>query len=272
MESLLGKWTRTIILVNPWSKVGISHITSLLSAAPRLQKLGIQTNTMFFGQEYTVFLKELLRAGESTRIHHVNPEVNSSLRVLHITASTSQNVKFSILADLGKFFPLLEMLRIENWKVVGDTNECITPIRTLRGLSLVGLDSESKKQTFAKILSRYIANFPALEILFLGARETDVLGWKLFVMKPRLGKVFADMDLPKLKVLWLRAWIVDCEDLMSLKADNLQFLVTEECKGMNGGWIKAASRKWKGLTVVETDSRLNEGFDLVARSVKGMDV
>lgn len=91
-------------------------------------------------------------------------------------------------------------------------------------------------------------------------------------MKPKLGKVFNEMDLPKLKVLWMRAWIMDCEDLLTLKAENLQFLVVEECKGMNGGWIKAASRKWKGLTVVETDTRLSEGFDLVARKVRRMDV
>jgi hypothetical protein len=273
MESLLGRWTQIIILANPSSKVGISHITSLISAATRLKKLVIQTNTMFFGQEYTVFLKELVRAGESERVlYHLHPEVNAGLRVLHIATSTSQSVKFCVLADLGKFFPLLEMLRIENWKIIGDTNENVTPIRTLRGLSLVELDMESKKQTFAKILSRYIATFPSLEIVFLGARETDALGWKLFVMKPKLGKLFADMNLPRLKVLWLRAWIVDCEDLMSLKAENLQFLVVEECKGMNGGWIKAASRKWKGLTVVETDSQLKEGFGLAARMIKSMDV
>ena len=272
MESLLGKWTRTIILMNPSSKVGISHIASLVSAAPRLQKLAIQTNTLFFGQEYTVFLKDLMRAGESTRVHHLNPEVNCSLRVLHISSSISQSVKFCVLADLGKFFPLLEMLRIENWKLVCNADEYVTPIHTLRGLSLVGLDTESKKQTFAKILSRYIANFPALEILVLGAKDKDLLGWRLFVMKPKLGKLFDQMELPKLKVLWMRAWILDCEDLLTLKAEKLQFLVVEECKGMNGGWIKAASRKWKGLTVVETDTRLSEGFDLVARGVRRMDV
>ena len=273
MEPLLGRWTHTIILRNPSSKVGVSNISSLIASAPRLKKLAIQTNTSFFGQEYTAFLKELVRAGESERVlYHLHPEVNASLRVLHISASASQNVKFCVLADLGKFFPLLEMLRIANWKIIGDTNDEVSPMRTLRGLSLIELDLESKKQTFAKILSRYITSFPSLEIVVLGARETDALGWKLFVMKPKLGKLFADMELPRLRVLWMRAWIVDCKDLMSLKAENLQFLVIEECKGMNGGWIKAASRKWKGLTVVETDSQLKEGFGLVARMVRGMDV
>jgi len=213
-----------------------------------------------------------MRAGESTRVHHLNPEVNCSLRVLHISSSISQSVKFCVLADLGKLFPLLEMLRIENWKLVCNADEYVTPIHTLRGLSLVGLDTESKKQTFAKILSRYIAKFPALEILVLGAKDKDLLGWRLFVMKPKLGRIFDQMELPKLKVLWMRAWILDCEDLLTLKAEKLQFLVVEECKGMNGGWIKAASRKWKGLTVVETDTRLSEGFDLVARRVRRMDV
>lgn len=273
MESLLGRWTHTIILRNPSSKVGVSNITSLIAAAPRLNKLAIQTNCLFFGQEYTLFLKELVRAGESERVlYHLHPEVNANLRVLHISASTCQLVKFCVLADLGKFFPLLEMLRIANWKIMGDVNESVTSIRTLRGLSLIGLDMESKKLTFAKMLSGYIATFPSLEIVVLGARETDALGWKLFVMRPKLGKLFADMELPRLKVLWLRAWIVDCEDLMLLKAENLRFLVIEECKGMNGGWIKAASRKWQGLTVVETDSQLKEGFGLVARMVQRMDV
>jgi len=261
MESLLGKWTMTIILDNPCAKVDIAHITQIISAAPRLKVFALQTHSKFSTKEYDGFLRELMRAGETSRIHHRHPEINARLRTLQISSTTMQNVNFSILADLGKFFPLLEMLRIENWKLSMD--KCdetrITPILTLRGLSLVGIDLATAKG-FTKMLSVYVQSFPLLEILVLGARETDILGWKLFKKKPELQGLFNGLDLPKLKCLWLRSWIVDCQELVSLKTNVLRWIVVEECKGMNGGWIKSVKSKWKDAVVIESDTRLN-GID-----------
>ena len=135
----------------------------------------------------------------------------------------------------------------------------VVPIKTLRGLSLVGIDVE--KNGFVKMLSMYLKAFPALEIVFLGARELDVLGWKLFVRKPELRGLFKEIELPKLKCLWLRAWSIDFEDLVSLKADALQWIVFEECKGMNGGWKRIVNGKWNRAVVIESDTRLKHGID-----------
>jgi hypothetical protein len=159
------------------------------------------------------------------------------------------------------------MLRIENWKVIVEGNEKIAPIRTLRGLSLVGFDVVDKKKgpmPFTTLLSTYLSSLPSLEILFLGARDMDYLGLKIFVRRPELGSIFAKLRLPKLKVLWLRSWEVDCQDLMMLKADRLRWLMVEECKGMNGGWVKAVTAKWKGIVVVESAERLKDGVDFFA--------
>jgi hypothetical protein len=269
MESLLGNRTHTIIIMNPSGKVGFGHITALVSAAPRLKTFVLHTSTTFMTvEDYTSYLKGLVRAGETERLYQQNPEQNFKLRTLHLSTSTLfQKVKFEVLADMGKFFPLLEMLRIENWKVIVEGNEKIAPIRTLRGLSLVGFDVVDKKKSpkpFAMVLSTYLSCLPSLEMLFLGARDMDYLGLKLFVRRPELGSIFAKLCLPKMKVLWLRSWEVDCQDLMMLKADRLRWLMVEECKGMNGGWVKAVSAKWKGIVVVESAERLKDGIDFFA--------
>ena len=107
MESLLGKWTNTIILDNPCTKVDVGHITPLISAAPRLKTFALQTCNKFSSTEYDGFLRDLMRAGETSRLHHRHPEINARLRSLQVSCTSMQNVKFNILADLGKFFPLL---------------------------------------------------------------------------------------------------------------------------------------------------------------------
>jgi hypothetical protein len=150
------------------------------------------------------------------------------------------------------------MLRIENYKIIEDGKTKITPIRTLRGLGLLAIDG---KQGCLGWLTGYISSFPALEILVLGAKEKDALGWKLFVRKPDLGRIFAEMELPRLNVVWLRGWKLDCGDLVALRAERLRWIALEDCKGMNGGWIKAVTGKWKGVVVVESDSRFKDGVD-----------
>src|SRR5436190_23855167 len=116
------------------------------------------------------------------------------------------------------------------------------------------------------MLSAYVSTFPALEILVLGAREVNLLGWKLFVNKPELRGAFNGLELPKLKCLWLRAWIVDCQELLSLKTSTLQWIVVEECKGMNGGWIKAVRGKWPRAVVIESATRLKDGVNFAKYS------
>jgi hypothetical protein len=261
IESLLGKWTETLILDSPSSKVDIAHISPLIAASPRLKSFAIETCCKFSSGEYHAFLKDLVRAGETSRLHHLHPEINARLRSLQISCSTIHTVNFSFLAELGRYFPLLELLRIENWRILVDKKlPEITPMYSLRGLSLVGIDViESKKaktNVFARMLATYIRTFPALEILVLGAREMDVLGWKLFVRKPELGAVFNGMELPRLKVLWLRAWVVNCSDLLSLRSDTVEWVIVEACRGLNGGWVKAVEEKWKKAVIFETDTRL----------------
>ena len=255
MESLLGKWTETIVLENPSTKVDIGHITMLISAATRLKTFALQSRSRISVGDYDLFLRELMRAGETTRVHHQYPQINARLRSLQISCTAIQNVNFSVLGDLGKFFPRLEMLRIENWRII-DIGQ-VTPIRTLRGLSLVGIDV--KKNGFVRMLSTYLRAFPALEILFLGARETNILGWKFFVRRPELRGIFKGIKLPKLKCLWLRAWAVDCQDLVSLKSNALGWIVIEDCKGLNGGWIKAV--EGDGAIVIESDTGFKDGID-----------
>jgi len=265
IESLLGPWTQTIILECPSSKVDIAHITPLIAASSRLKTFALQTNTKFPGEEYSAFMKALVRAGETSRLHHRHPEINARLRTLQLSTLTPQTIKFSVLAELGRFFPLLEMLRIENWKFEVNGEEKIAPIMTLRGLALVGIDIiETKKSDhpYANILSKYLCELTQLEILMLGARDTDLLGWKLFVRKPEMGLLFKRLQLSRLKFLWLRGWAVDCMDLLSLKASFLKWLVLEECKGMNGGWVKAIRGYWTDIVVVESDIRLKDGIDL----------
>jgi len=230
-----------------------------------LKTFALQTNTKFPGEEYSAFMKALVRAGETSRLHHRHPEINARLRTLQLSTLTPQTIKFSVLAELGRFFPLLEMLRIENWKFEVNGEEKIAPIMTLRGLALVGIDIiETKKSDhpYANILSKYLCELTQLEILMLGARDTDLLGWKLFVRKPEMGLLFKRLQLSRLKFLWLRGWAVDCMDLLSLKASFLKWLVLEECKGMNGGWVKAIRGYWTDIVVVESDIRLKDGIDL----------
>lgn len=158
------------------------------------------------------------------------------------------------------------MLRIENWKIIpdGDRDLQVQPMFGLRGLSLVGIDFSGRKdKDFVNMLSKFIAAFRNLEMLFLGAKETIAMwGWTWFGPKPvGLQGLFDGMQLPDLQVLWLRGWTLDCADLLSLKSDKLRFVVIEECKGMNGGWIKAVMGKWKGAVVVESETRLKDGVD-----------
>jgi len=224
-----------------------------------------------------LFLRDLIRAGETSRLHHRHPEINARLRTLQLACPTAQTVKFSVLADLGKYFPLLEMMRLENWKIEVDGTEKVSPILTLRGLALVGLDiveAKTSSHPFANMLSKYLCDLVQLEILMFGARDTDVLGWKLFVRKPEMGPLFVGYSLPKLKFLWLRGWVIDCLDLLALKANSLKWLVLEECKGMNGGWVKALRNNWKDIVVVESDTRLKDGIDLFTwkkRARKGIE-
>jgi len=264
VESLLGTWTDTIILECPSPKVDVGHIAPLIAASPRLKTFALQTGTRFAGMEYTGFLKTLVRAGETSRLHHRHPEINARLRTLQLSTSIPQTVKFSVLADLGRFFPLLETLRIENWKIEVDGGEKVAPIMTLRGLALVGIDVVDKKSNspFADLLSEYLRELTQLEILMLGARDIDVLGWKLFVRKPEMGRLFGRLYLANLRFLWLRGWVVNCVDLLSLKAPRLKWLVLEECKGINGGWIKAVRGHWRDIIIVESDIRLKDGIDL----------
>ena len=260
MESLLGKWTNTIILDIPCSKIDIGHVTPLISAAPRLKIFALQTCSKRFSLGgYDGFLRDLMRAGETTRLHHRHPEINARLRSLQVSCASIQSVRFQNLAELGNFFPLLEMLRIENWRFLDVNTTKVVPIKTLRGLSLVGIDVE--KNGFVRTLLMFLKAFPALEILFLGARQMEVLGWKLFVRKPELRGLFTELEFPRLKCLWLRAWSIDFEDFMLLKADSLQWIVFEECRGMNGGWKKIVGEKWNGAVVIESDTRFKQGID-----------
>lgn len=116
-------------------------------------------------------------------------------------------------------------------------------------------------------MAGYIGCFPALEMLVLGAK-TQIFSWKGPFRQVNLGKIFAGLQLPKLKVLWLRGWTLEVEDLLSLKAVGLQWIVLEQCKGMNGGWIKAIMGRWKGIIVVESAERLNDGVDF--RGYRGL--
>ena len=242
-------------------------IVSLIAAAPHLKSFAIQTCGKVSEAEYDAFLRNLYRAGETGRLHHRHPEMNARLRCLHISCSQTQSVKFSVLADLGKFFPCLEMLRIENWRICPEKEKISNPIYTLRGLSLVGIDfvgvylSERRTGEFVKMLSRFIACFPGLEYLFIGAKQTpNVWGWNILT-PPKLSNLFNGMELTKLKVLWLRGWTIDCVDILSLKTNALQYVVIEECKGVNGGWIKGVMSKWKRANVIESDTRFKNGVD-----------
>jgi hypothetical protein len=206
------------------------------------------------------------------RLHHRHPEINARLRVLHLGCVTGHIIEFGILAEMGKFFPLLEMLRIENWRMTVEGEEKITPINTLRGLSLIGieiLDTKKSESTLARVLSGYLSTMSKLEILVLGARDT--VGWKLFVRRAEMGPLFPGIQLPHLKFLWLRSWSIDCHDLLSLKAKYLKWLVLEECKGMNGGWIKALTGHWKGLTIIESDTKLKDGVNLLGWKKRPLD-
>jgi len=108
-----------------------------------------------------------------------------------------------------------------------------------------------------------LRSLPSLEILVLAAKEVDVLGLKLPFRKHQLGKVFEEAQLPNLKVFWLRNWTVDYQDLLAVQSTHVQWVVVEQCKGLNGGWIKAVQGKWKGAFVVESDLRLS-GVDFFA--------
>lgn len=57
---------------------------------------------------------------------------------------------------------------------------------------------------------------------------------------------------------------MNCEDLMKLKAEKLNWLIIEECKGMNGGRMKAVCAKWKGIDVHENEGRLKDGINFFA--------
>ena len=262
---LLGKWTDTIILDQPSTKVDIVHVSSLISASPRLKTFSLQTCHKFSPKEYAIFLQHLMRSGETTRLHHHNPEINFRLRTLHVSCTSTHNVSISILTELSKFFPLLEMLRIENWKLVGDIADESVPFLYLRGLSLLNIEIMDTKKTNpnASVLARYLRTLPSLEIVVLGAKEIDVLGLKLPFRKQDLGKVFEEAQLPNLKVFWLRSWMVDYQDLLAVQSTRVQWVVVEQCKGLNGGWIKAVQGKWKGAFVVESDTRMN-GVDFFA--------
>lgn len=112
MQSLLGKWTSRIILDSPQA-IDVVHITDLIAWSPRLKVFSLQTTTNF-RKRYGEFIEILCRAGSAERLPHSHPEINPWLRTLHLSSLTCQSIKFSTLADLGKYFPLLEMLRIEN--------------------------------------------------------------------------------------------------------------------------------------------------------------
>jgi hypothetical protein len=212
-----------------------------------------------------MFVRELLRAGETARLHHRHPEMNTRLRILQLGCVQVQNVKFGVLAEMGRWFPLLEMLRLENWKVHVDVASKVVPIKTLRGLSLLGIEFADTKPYggVGAVVSAYVAAFaPTLEYFILGARDMD--RWKIFSRKPELRNLFSRLQTPRLKVLWLRGWSVDYAELLGLEARGLRFLVVEECKGMNGGWIKAVQGKWTGISVIETDTPIKEGVDFRA--------
>ena len=215
-------------------------------------------------------MRELVRAGETLRLHHRHPEINAHLRTLHLGCGAVQTVKFATLAEMGWYFPSLEMLRLENWKVQVECATKVVPIKTLRGLSLLGIDFCDTKGFggLGPVISTYVAAFPGLEYFILGVREKDLLRWKkIFNRKPELKGLFSRVKTPKLKVLWLRGWIVDYADLLSLEAA-MRFLVVEECKGMNGGWLKAVHGKWPGISVIERDTPIKEGIDFRAEAAK----
>ena len=262
LESLLGKWTQTLIIDSPHQKVDMEHIAALIGASSRLKTFCIKTSNKFSLGEYNNFMGHLVRAGATMRLHHLHPEINARLKSLQVGCVTVHTVKFSMLADLGKYFPRLELLRIENWKIVVDeTAQKITPIHTLRGLSFLGINitgaKRRKDNVSAKVLSDYIGVFSSsLRVLVLGIRETELLRWSFFTYKPSLGCVFRGKKFPSLRTLWLRACVIDCHDFLSLKGDNLRYIVLEGCKGLNGGWIKAFKAKWKGVVVYETDGRV----------------
>jgi hypothetical protein len=227
--------------------------------------------------EYTAFLKTLVRAGETNRLHHRHPEINARLRTLQLSTLAPQTVKFSVLAELGRFFPLLEMLRIENWKLEVDGGEKVAPIMTLRGLALVGIDvietrPKKSEYPFANVLSKYLSQLTQLEILMLGGRDMDAFGWRLFVRKPEMGPLLGKLQFTKLKFLWLRGWVLSCVDLLQLKALWLKWLVFEECRGINGGWLKAFNRHWRGVVIVESDIRLKDGIDLFTWRKRARDI
>ena len=160
------------------------------------------------------------------------------------------------------------MLRVENWKVQVDVPTQCVSIKTLRGLSLLGMEFAETKQFggVGNVLSAYLAAFPTLEYLVLGAREQ--VGWKIFSRRPELRGLFSRLDIPRLQVLWLRGWSVDYADVLALEAETVRFLVVEECKGLNGGWIKAVQGKWTGVSVIETDTPIKDGIDFRVAKIR----
>ena len=195
--------------------------------------------------------------------------MNARLRTLHLASTQVQNVKIAVLAEMGRYFPFLEMLRLENWKVQVDVPTKVVPIKTLRGLSLLGMEFTDTKPFggVGTVLSTYVAAFPTLEYLILGARE--LVGWKIFSRrKPELRGLFSRLTMSRLRVLWLRGWSIDYADLLALEAEMVRFLVVEECKGMNGGWIKAVQGKWTGVSVIETDTPIKDGIDFHVAKIR----
>jgi hypothetical protein len=268
LESLLGKWTHTLIVSNPCPPTDVTQLTALIAGSSRLKRFALRTTGKV--AEYDSFVRELVRAGETARLHHRHPEMNTRLRILQLGCCAPQTVKFGVLAEMGRWFPLLEMLRLENWKVFVDVASKVVPIKTLRGLSLLGMEFVDTKSYggVGVVLSAYVAAFaPTLEYFILGAKDPD--RWKIFSRKPELRGLFSRLQTPRLKVLWLRGWSVDYADLLSLEACAVRFLVVEECKGMNGGWIKAVRGKWTGVAVIESDTVIKGGVDFRAVAKAG---
>ena len=261
-ETLLGKWTKEVIVEQPCDKLDIAQITSFIAAAPRLRVLSLSGKFAIRQKPYVEFVRAVMTAGAINRLYRRHPEINTRLRTLHLSSSTVQTVPFSHLASLGSFFPLLEFLRLENWRLtsVGET-ESLVAIKSLRGLALVSLDVE-KKELYTVVLAKLIHAFPSLEILMLGTRESDLWGWKIFNRKRELGpSFFESVNLQKLKVLWLRRFTFDPVAFLRLHTPILQFAVLEECRGSNGGWVKACRNRWAGITVVESPVEIRDGVD-----------
>jgi len=261
-KGLLGKWTKELIVEQPCDKLDIEKVTSLIAAAPRLRVLSLSGKFAVRQQAYVEFVRAVVTAGVINRLHRRHPEINTHLRTLHLCSSSVQPVPFSQLASLGSFFPLLEFLRLENWRLtdVGETQRLVV-IKSLRGLALVSLDVE-KKESYAMVLAKLIPAFPSLEILMLGRREPELWGWKIFNRKRELGpSFFESVNLQKLKVLWLRGFTFDPVAFLKLQAPLLQFAVLEECRGSNGGWLNAFRNKWATITVVESSVKLRDGVD-----------